>query len=354
MIKKGLENLSKININPNLLSEIKKLKKVELHAHLFGSIKRESLKKLLRKKGLENEITSLEKDLQNINFDTIFARLFGYVEKSVRSKSDLVSLIEMVVQDFAEDNVIYLELRSGPKKMEDLDEIGYINTVLDTLNKINLQGEIKVCYVMSINRKKPAEFYTDLFTKILKSEIQNKDLLVGIDFSGDVRKGRFEDYIQSIDLLRKGFPNLGVTVHSPEKEKFVNELKIIQDYLKKLPNNKGRIGHYVHYTLEDLESVISNNLPIEICPTSNYIVKDLNSWDEHHFKELLQHGLKTYTVSTDDMLLFDSSISREWGIACSLGNLSLSDVKKGISNSVDFLFCNDEIKSQIQKQIQLN
>jgi adenosine deaminase len=334
--------------NQLLLSQIQKLKKIELHAHLFGSIRREELIKRMKFKGYFDQEKEFTKDLQLINFEVIFAKLFGHVERVIRTKSDLEWLIESVVQDFAQDNVTYLELRTGPKQLDDISEEEYLETVVKKFEELS-SSEIDCQLILSLNRKFPPESQTKLFD--LTRKINDKfGRIKGIDFSGDVRQGRFTDYLSILDEYQHRL-GLGVTVHAPE---LIDYLAETQEILNYLPKKQGRIGHFLHYTENDLDTVKKKDLMVELCPTSNYVVDNLTSWEDHHMKALVEKGLENYTICTDDILLFDTSLSEEWVLAADCLNLDLQDIKEKIMKSVEFTFLSSVDKESLKVKLQLS
>ena len=106
---------------PQITSWLKNCPKVELHAHLFASITQKQLHNLLIKKNLIEDSKSFE-DLSNkLDVDLIFQKAFSYLPKITRTLSDLSHILDLVIQNFIDDNVLYLEIRSTPKNLEDSD-----------------------------------------------------------------------------------------------------------------------------------------------------------------------------------------------------------------------------------------
>ncbi len=125
----------------NLLAKIRQLAKVELHAHLNGSLSEAALEALKKRRQelfpneetrkeivvLFNERHVLAQKYLNATaclprfptygFDEDFAA-FAAIHK-LTDHPDLIALAaEHVVREFAADNVVYLELRSTPRAVE--------------------------------------------------------------------------------------------------------------------------------------------------------------------------------------------------------------------------------------------
>ena len=111
--------------------------KIELHAHLHGSA---SFKTLLELAKLDHhDSSSIERDIRKISesldlsLEGCFA-LFPVIHRLIRNNYLLARLTAAVIRDFARDNVIYLELRSTPKLLQDgTSELEYIRTVISTI-----------------------------------------------------------------------------------------------------------------------------------------------------------------------------------------------------------------------------
>ena len=80
------------------MTDIKKLPKIELHAHLAGSVRAESLKRYGYTAPPFNDL------------DTGFA-LFGVIHKYMERPEVLREMTQIVLEDFEQDGVVYLELR---------------------------------------------------------------------------------------------------------------------------------------------------------------------------------------------------------------------------------------------------
>lgn len=66
-----------------------------------------------------------------MNHTNIFAEGFSYLPKVVLTLNDFSKLLDLVINNFIEDNVSYLELRSSPKKMGDSkDFTDYFNVII--------------------------------------------------------------------------------------------------------------------------------------------------------------------------------------------------------------------------------
>ena len=55
----------------------------------------------------------------------------------------------------------------------------------------------------------------------------------------------------------------------------------------------------------------NNNVQLNVCPTSNVMLQRVKNYNEHPVRILYDYGIKV-TINTDDMLIFNSSVSQEY------------------------------------------
>lgn len=73
----------------------------------------------------------------------------------------------------------------------------------------------------------------------------------------------------------------------------------------------------VHHGIAAAESktvmrwLSKHNIQLNVCPTSNLMLKRSTSYYDHQIKELFENEIPV-TVNTDDLLIFDSSVSEEY------------------------------------------
>ena len=321
MIKKGID-----------LLELKKLKKCELHAHLFGSITQNQLLDLLKEKNFLEDFKEFSEIRKNINsIELIFGKIFKYLPKIIKTIDDLKKLIDLVFKNFIEDNVVYLEIRSSPKNIENLGYDKYFETIISKIKEY--EKKIKVRYLVSINRSNKPDIYKNLISTIKKIK-DYKKYIIGIDLSGDPSKNYFSDYKEIFLEAKK--ENFKISIHTPEIKNRNYEIKNMINF------KPDRFGHFLYFQEEDLEKVISLKIPIEICPTSNQICS--KDRDYHNFEKLIKGGCIHFTVCTDDLLLFESSLSKEWKIFGDILGLNFEECQKFIRKSFDYAFDQDCLK----------
>lgn len=95
----------------------RQLPKVELHAHLNGSVSVQTIEKLISRKphlNIEHGMTAIGKG-QRRTLDECF-QVFKVIHQLVDTEEDILMVATDVIKEFAADGVKYLELRSTPRE----------------------------------------------------------------------------------------------------------------------------------------------------------------------------------------------------------------------------------------------
>ncbi|WP_026476137.1 amidohydrolase family protein [Alkaliphilus transvaalensis] len=68
-----------------------------------------------------------------------------------------------------------------------------------------------------------------------------------------------------------------------------------------------------------------NDVQLNVCPSSNVMLNRVNSYEKHPIKELFYHGIRV-TINSDDMLIFDQSVTQDYLNLYDSGCLSATDL----------------------------
>ncbi|XP_004293272.1 PREDICTED: adenosine deaminase-like protein isoform X1 [Fragaria vesca subsp. vesca] len=342
--------------------------KVELHAHLNGSIRDSTLLELARGLGEKGVIVFsefenvIQKDDRSL---TEVFRLFDLIHIVTTDHNVITRVTQEVIEDFAAENVVYLELRTTPKKNESvgMTKHSYLEAVLEGVKAVSTvdvdfrphDGDVRITgnsppinatcngstrkkiYVrllLSIDRRGTAEAAMETVNLALEMS----DLgVVGIDLSGNPTVGEWTTYLPALKFARE--QGLYVTLHCGE----VPNPKEIRSMLDFLPQ---RIGHACCFEEPEWEKLKSSNIPVEICLTSNIRTNTIPSLDVHHFADLYskKHPL---VLCTDDSGVFATSLSNEYNLAASAFGLGRREIFELTRNAVEFVFADDGVKREL-------
>ncbi|XP_069682467.1 adenosine deaminase-like protein isoform X2 [Periplaneta americana] len=267
----------------------KRLPKVELHAHLNGSLSTKTLRELH-----ELHVTSHINDAswniweaviehgQKRTLDECF-QLFGIAHSLTSTPCAIYKATQDVVREFADDGVLYLELRSTPRTVPGvMSKAEYIQAMMDAIRDVT-DCQIQVKLIVSIDRRQGKEAANETFNVTLAAHRQNPNIIVGMDLSGDPSKGDITDYLSIFDEARKaGFK---LSLHCAEVPNTMEVEKILAFH----PDRLGHCTciHPLHSGSQELWLKLLNSyIPVELCLTSNVKCGTVDDYKKHHFIHL--------------------------------------------------------------------
>ncbi|KAK4303505.1 hypothetical protein Pmani_024487 [Petrolisthes manimaculis] len=342
----------------DLLTYCKKLPKVELHAHLNGSLSDGTVLQLLEAKekelGSTDSLSSFKMTISKGPERCLREcfRVFEALHSLTDSQEAIRKITKNVIQEFAEDGVRYLELRTTPKNIPGkITKKEYVDAVLETM--IN---EMKTCRIMvrllvSVDRGRgvgDAWSTLSLAKQYLDHDVF-KGLLVGIDVSGNPNKGNLIDYIPILKEAKKcGFK---LAVHLAEVKSCVEETDAV------LENGLvDRIGHGTYllknngYGIKYQKKILKNFIPIEICMSSNLKTQSVRSFEKHHFG--VWSGLKhPLAICTDDKGVYCTTLTNEYYICAKNFNLSEQDLHELCLYAVEAAFLPSSEKDILRQMV---
>lgn len=337
------------------------LPKVELHAHLNGSVRSSTLLELaigLSKKGLVN-LPELQAII--VNSDRSLAecfKLFDMIHLLTTDHKIITRISKEVIEDFAAENVVYLELRTTPKCNTSIGmtKRSYVEAVLaglravETVQVISSNFEtsqtvvedkgtkpnIYVKLILCIDRHESTEAAIDTVQLALQMQ---RFGIVGIDLSGNPHFGDWKTFVPAFNLAKE--QGLPITLHCGEVP---NPLEV-QNMLSFKPE---RIGHGC--CLEDaaLATLLQSKIPVEVCLTSNNRTEAVRYIPDHCFGVLYKSS-HPLIICTDDPRIFGTDISREYALAAVCFGLSKENIQQLAKNAVKHIFAGDDIKAEVGK-----
>ena len=287
--------------------------KVDLHRHLEGSLRMQTLFDISREHGitlpLSPDLMSLVQMQNNdkLNFTTFLSK-FQLLRLFYRSAEVIRRVTREAIQDAAADGVQYLELRFTPVALARAQEFSLADVmdwVVESARQAAQEFGIMVRLIASVNRhESPA-----LAEQVAGLALERREKgVVGLDLAGNEADFSAVPFAPIFRQAKAG--GLFVTVHAGEWGPAYN----VREALETL--DADRIGHGVR-VLEDpqvVELARQRQVPFEVCVTSNFQTGAVPSLAEHPLAKMLQAGLNV-TLNTDDPSISRITLSDEYRLA---------------------------------------
>lgn len=325
------------------------LPKIELHCHLDGSLRPETVIDIAKKEGIDlpsNDITAIKNmltaPLECTSLDEYLER-FEIPVAVMQSKESIKRVTYELLEDSAKENIKYIEIRFAPlhhvKKGLTIDEV--IESVLSGIRDAEEKFDIKANSILSCLKTLPVQSVFDVIEggkKFLGKGV------VAIDLAGAEREGFSKQFIEPISLARSyGYR---VTIHAGENGIGKNVLEAVELL------GAERIGHgvFIKDCAEAYKIVKDKEIVLEMCPTSNIQTKAVKTLGEHPVFDFHKDGIKV-TVNTDNRTVSDTDLTNEFNIVSNQFNLTYEDFKTIYHNSIEASFADLETKEALRKYI---
>nr|CCA27197.1 adenosine deaminaselike protein putative [Albugo laibachii Nc14] len=312
------------------------LPKLELHAHLHGCIRHDTLKKLMADK--TNSVP------QATSIDGCF-QLFEVIHQTITSRDHLIRIVSEVVEDFVYENVRYLELRTTPRKFGfDFSHHDYVATIISVIERY--EAQIKVRLLLSINRNNSVSNAADIVQLALKWKAMSR-YVVGVDFSGNA-SGLDSKFIKLLPVLSTARDRgLKISAHFAEHP---DEIEA-QEILSFRPD---RVGHACCLSEKLYRAMTDAQLPIEVCLTSNARTMQIFEYgscgykklEKHPHGELIRNISETkypICICTDDPGILDTSSTIEYIRASIAFGLTFQQLYRIARGSISMIFDESEV-----------
>ncbi len=299
----------------------------ELHLHLDGSLRPKTVWEL----GKEQNIDLGAKDIEELKFmmevpndcKTLHECLerFDLPLKVLQTADAIERVSYEIVEDLSKLGIDYAEVRFAPQL---------------SINKGLTQSEVVEAAIKGVKRgmKDFPTIKCGLILCCMRGEnIQDKnletievakkylgDIVCAVDLAG--AESLYSTEIFETVFKKANEYNLPRTIHA-------GEAAGADSIRKALSYGTKRLGHGVNaiYDKELMKELIDNEVTLEVCVTSNYQTKVVQSIEEHPVKKLFDAGVRV-TVNSDNMTVSSTNIHKEIKILKERLGFTDEDIKK--------------------------
>lgn len=359
---------------------LKEIPKTDLHLHLDGSLRINSLIEMSKK--LNVKLPSVtEEGLKELVFKDQYQNLgdylhgFQYTCSALRDLENIERASYELAVDNQEEGVNYIEVRFAPQLLIDISE----KLTFESIMKATADGLERAKKEYNNSKKVTEEGCPEfhygivccamrMFTKAFSPYYHNLFAVMNHSSSSEVIKAAAMDMVKACIKLRdeSGIPIVGVDIAGQEAGYPASNFKEMFAYAHKHFLSKtihageaygaesifdaitecyaDRIGHgYTLFMPElitypeitnkqefvgQLASFIADKrIVIEVCLTSNMqtnpAIKDIKN---HKLKDMLEHRIAT-TFCTDNRLVSNTTVTKEFKLATDNFNIPLTHLK---------------------------
>ncbi|PSN65927.1 Metallo-dependent hydrolase [Corynespora cassiicola Philippines] len=330
------------------------LPKLELHAHLTGSISRQTLHDIWVDKkraqpdlDIQDPLLAIPEDKVDYDVVTFFPLFSSYIYRLCNDLPSIERSTRAVLDDFQADGVVYLELRTTPRAIPEhnVTKNDYVKTILGLMKAHNEtpSNTMSAYLILSIDRRYTAAEAEEVIDLALQHRSAG---VVGVDLCGNPAKGDVRIFTAA--FARAKDAGLKITLHFAEIEASGTDLEL-QTLLSWQPD---RLGHVIHVNDEFKHAIEKQNIAVELCLSCNVHARLITgTYSDHHFG-MWRHSSVPVALSTDDVGVFCSPLSEEYFLAATHFGLDREELKKLCVRAVDSIFTGPDERLRLLEKIQ--
>jgi adenosine deaminase len=314
--------------------------KVELHRHLEGSLRLNTLWEVAREHDMVIPSTGRLRSLVQVTekepytFENFLSK-FETLRMFYRTPEIIGRVTREAIADAANDQVRYMELRFTPaalSKAQGYSLTEVMDWVIEGVEAAQQENTIQVRLIASVNRNESIS----LAEQVAQLAVDRRDRgIVGLDLAGN--EAHFSALPFSRVFREAQQAGLHITAHAGEWGGPAN----VSDAILGLAAE--RIGHGVR-VMEDAKVValaLEHNPTFEVCVTSNYQSGVVPVLSEHPLMRMLAAGLEV-TLNTDDPSISQICLSDEYCLAVEDLNLPLEMLKARVLTAARATFLEED------------
>lgn len=313
---------------------------IDLHRHLDGSVRLETILELGRQHNLPLPAWDVEGLRPHVQITEPQPGVMAFIAKFKWMVGVLVDydacwrIAYENVEDLGREGIHYAELRFSPWFMSEphhLDPQGVMEAVIDGVRAGVRDTGTPVKLIGILSRT----YGPETAWKELEALLKFRDHLAAIDLAGDEANFPGELFVAHIRQAREA--GLRVTIHAGES---AGPHSVRQAVLEL---GADRLGHAVH-AVEDpslMALLAERGTGIEANLTSNVQTSTVPDYASHPMRQFLQRGLLA-TLNTDDPGISAITLPYEYEVAAPAAGLTPDEIRQAQRNALQVAFLTDE------------
>lgn len=326
---------------------IRKIPKVELHDHLDGGLRPDTIIELGREYGVELPETEPEALAEWFHRGAdrkslpLYLQGFDVTLSVMQTAEALERVAEETLEDLAADNVVYVEIRFAPilHTQKGLNLEAVVTAVLTGLKRGKEKTGVEFGVILCAMRHQEAAVSLEIAE--LAADFRSEGV-VGFDIAGDEHGHPPKRHLAAFQFIHR--MNFNITIHAGEAfgmesiwqalqycgaHRIGHATRLIEDMVVRGTRieQMGSLAHFVR----------DKRVPLEMCLSSNVQTGAAPSLDEHPFAVYYRNSFRV-TLCTDNRLMSNTTLGNEMSLAVEYFNLTLRDLEKLTINAMKSAF----------------
>ena len=326
---------------------IKRIPKVDLHDHLDGGVRPETIIELAGEAAIDLPSQDPEElaswfhrgaDRKNLG---LYLEGFGITVSVMQTREALERIAYEALLDRVQDNIVYAEIRFAPIQhlQNGLNLEAVVEAVLTGLERGKAETGIEYGLIICAMRHQDAA--ASLEAAELAVAFRNKGV-VGFDIAGDEFGHPPKRHLEAFQYIRSR--NFNITIHAGEAfgpesiwqaiqicgaHRIGHATRLIEDMTVSGSRieNMGSLAHFIR----------DKRIPMEVCLSSNIHTGAAKNLDAHPFQIYFRNNFRVM-LCTDNRLMSNTTLGHEMALAVKHYNLTLRDLEKITINTMKSAF----------------
>ena len=326
---------------------LRRLPKAELHCHLDGSVRPQTLIDL----GAEYGVSMPRADAESLRDYMVVSdarHLEDYLERFevtlsvMQQEAALERVAYELAEDAAKEGVRYIEVRYAPilNVRQGLSLDAAVDAPLRGLARAErdhgIVGRVIVCAIRNMDAKMSLELAH------LAAAHRSRGV-VGFDLAGGERGNPAADHARAFAYARDH--DLFCTCHAGEGDGAESVRQALHDC------GAQRLGHATRLFEDEalVDYVGAERIPLEICLTSNVQTRVASSYEAHPFRQYFDQGLNV-VLNTDNRLMSGVTLTDEYVAAAEHLDFTFDELATVALNGFDSAFLPPEDRRRLAER----
>ena len=330
----------------DLASFIRQLPKAELHVHIEGTLEPQMMFDLAQRNGIDVPFGSVDEIRAAYDFTSLQSFLDIYYQGAevLVTEQDFYDLMFAYLERAHGDGVRRAEIFFDPQTHTarnikfGIFMSGFSRAIDDAAGRWGISAGLIMCFLRHLPPEEAVATWHEAepFT----------DQIIGVGLDSSEVGNPPEWFVDAFRLAREA--GLHAVAHAGEEGPPAYVIGALESL------HVERIDHGVR-SLEDseiVERLVSDQIPLTMCPLSNIKLRVFDEMPDHNLKQLLDLGVKV-TINSDDPPYFGGYVLDNYVAAAQGLGLSRSDLVQLARNSIEAAFISDAVKAGLLAEIEI-